>query len=159
MRDLGLTHGGFYVHFGSRDALDAAAFEHAMAEQARLDADIPPGTPTRVARVARAGRYLSRGHRDKPEAGCAIAALLGEAARGGNELRAAFGAAVVDAVARRAPAGSRHDEDEEFALLALAAGGLALARSVPDAAMSDRILKACRAAVVRLAEPLEGDAR
>lgn len=159
LRDLGLTHGGFYGHFASRDALDAAAFTQAMAEQARLDADIPAGTPISLARAARARRYLSRSHRDQPEAGCAIAALLGEASRGGAALRAAFGAAVEEAAVRRATPGNRAAEDEELALLALAAGGLALARAVPDIELSDRILAACRAAAARLADaPQEGDA-
>jgi TetR/AcrR family transcriptional repressor of nem operon len=151
MKDLGLTHGGFYVHFPSRDALDAAAMEVAMAEQSRLDARIPSDLPLAERRVARARRYLSRQHRDAPESGCAIAALLGEAARGGPELRARFEAEV------RAVADTGADQGQELALLALAAGGLALARAVPDQALSNRILESCRDAVVRLAKSYEGD--
>ena len=57
----------------------------------------------------------------------------------------------------RAVADTGADQGQELALLALAAGGLALARAVPDQALSNRILESCRDAAVRLAKSYEGD--
>ncbi len=144
MRDVGLTHGGFYVHFESKEALDAAAFEHATRGRKALDDGIPPGASRPEKRQAIARRYLSRSHRDHPESGCAFSALLSEAAHGGPAFRRAFAAALIDAVERREPNGGRATQAEDLALMALAMGGLALARAVPDAEHSDAILRACR---------------
>jgi AcrR family transcriptional regulator len=74
MRDCGLTHGGFTVHFADKQALDVAALEAAMAEQSALDAALPDNLPLAERRKARARRYLSRQHRDHPESGCPLAA-------------------------------------------------------------------------------------
>lgn len=146
MRDAGLTHGGFYVHFESKEALDAAAFAHATRGRKALDDGIPPGAPRSEKRKAIARRYLSRAHRDHRESGCAFSALMSEAAHGGAAFRRAFSDALVDAVERRAPGADRASQAQDLALMALAMGGLALARAVPDAEFSDAILRACREA-------------
>ncbi|MCM0000704.1 MAG: TetR/AcrR family transcriptional regulator [Erythrobacter sp.] len=160
MRDLGLTHGGFYVHFPSKQALDAAALEAAMAERAqRLDA-LPQALTRAERRKLRARRYLSRQHRDHPEAGCPLAALASEAPRAGAEVRDAFQRMLAEVVTDGDNPQDPAPPSEELALLALAAGGLALARAVPDPALSDAILAACRDAAGRLADAyadIQGD--
>ncbi|MBY0621643.1 TetR/AcrR family transcriptional regulator [Sphingomonas ursincola] len=152
MRDCGLTHGGFYVHFPSKDALDVAALEQAMAEHGSRDAALPPGLPTAERRKQRARRYLSRAHRDDPANGCPLAALLSEVAHGAPELRETFQRLLAEIVTDTGDAEGPSPPSEELALAALAMGGLALARAVPDAALSDAILSACREATATLAD-------
>lgn len=157
MRDLGLTHGGFYVHFPSKQALDAAALEAAMATRAtRLDA-LPQGLSRPERRKLRARSYLSRSHRDNPETGCPLAAVLSEAPRGGSHFRDSFQAMLAAVVTDSENPQDPAPPAEELALLALAAGGLALARAVPDAGLSDAILAACRDAACRLADAYAQD--
>lgn len=91
MKEAGLTHGGFYAHFASRDALLVEALEHAGRQSAqRLD----KGGMLRQARGASAFRalvegYLSDRHLADTEGGCAVAALVSEAPRQAPEVRAA----------------------------------------------------------------------
>lgn len=161
MRDLGLTHGGFYAHFPSKEALEVAALEAAMAERTqRLDAQ-PQGLTRAERRKLRARSYLSRTHRDHPETGCPLAALLSEAPRAAPAVRESFQAMLAAVVTGGDnPQDAAPPPSEELALLALAAGGLALARAVPDAGLSDAILAACRDAAGVLADAYarrEGD--
>ena len=81
MARAGLTHGGFYAHFASKDALVAEACTSSLLETAgrvfgALDGTAPERTLSQVIRA-----YLSRAHRDAPATGCTIAALGGEIAR------------------------------------------------------------------------------
>jgi TetR/AcrR family transcriptional repressor of nem operon len=152
MQEAGLTHGGFYRHFGSRDALVAEALEEALAQSRATVAD---------AREAGAGYaeivadYLSPAHRDAPAAGCAVAALASEAGRLQDRPREAFtrhieaSAETFLALLRaKNPAATRAD-----ALLAVSAlaGAVALARAVSDPALSDEILQGVRERLVALA--------
>lgn len=152
MRDLGLTHGAFYAHFPSKEALEVAALETAMASRtARLGA-VPRGLTRPERRRLRARSYLSRTHRDHPETGCPLAALLSEAPRAAPAVRESFQALLAAVVTDSDNPQDAAPPSEELALLALAAGGLALARAVPDPALSDAILAACRDAAGRLAD-------
>lgn len=155
MRDAGLTHGGFYVHFPSKDALDGAALETAMGRFAQLSQDLPPDLPRAERRKQMAARYLSRSHRDQPESGCPLAALLSEVPHGGPELQKAYAAAVSQSLLDRQEQMGATPPGEDMALLALALGGLALARALPDPAASDAMLRACRDASAILAEAFE----
>lgn len=152
MRDCGLTHGGFYGHFASKDALDAAALEAAMAEHGASEAAIPPGLARAERRKLRARNYLSRAHRDNPATGCPLAALLSEAPRAAAPLREAYQAMLAGVVTAGDDPQDAAPVSEELALTALAMGGLALARAVPDPALSDAILRACRDAASQLAD-------
>lgn len=153
MRDVGLTHGGFYVHFESKDALDVAALTQAMGATASATSNVPKDAPRATRRKLMANRYLSRNHRDNPGTGCALSALLSEAGRAGGAFREAFEQEFLAAVERRGDEQSNKAHD--IALLALAMGGLALARAVPDRALSDVILRACRDASAALADHFE----
>lgn len=159
MRDAGLTHGGFYVHFPSKEALDAAAFSHAAQETKNLDGGLPPDATVGERRKLMARRYLSRTHRDAPDTGCAFSAVLGEASRGGPQFRQTFEAALLAALERRRPGAGQTSQMHDLALMALAMGGLALARAVPNQQFSDAILKACREASGILADAYEADER
>jgi len=153
MREAGLTHGGFYAHFASKDALIAASFAEGFGESAeRLLAqgdDEEPASEA-LARVIRA--YLSRSHRDAPETGCVVPALTAEVARGSAEVRVGYTTALRAYAQRIAPllpaaasASASDREADALALLGGMAGALQLARAVDDPGLSDAILLRARA--------------
>ena len=111
MREAGLTHGGFYRHFGSRDDLVAEAVEAAVAHGSkRAEAAARQGGPEALAATIDA--YLSALHRDKPETGCAVAALPADIARSSQRARGAYTAQVrryLDLLAGLTPAGEPDD--------------------------------------------------
>ncbi len=144
MREAGLTHGGFYKHFGSRDQLVAEAAEHAFAASARRTDDALDGAGDPLA--AFADFYLSAAHRDGAADGCAVAGLGPDAARGDERIRAQFGAGVRGYLARLEDMlGSR--EDAVVALSSMV-GALLLSRAVDDAELSEEFLARVREAVV-----------
>ncbi|MBX9665119.1 TetR/AcrR family transcriptional regulator [Novosphingobium sp.] len=155
MRDAGLTHGGFYVHFESKEALDIAALERAMESLGNLASKVPADLPRAERRAQMAARYLSRSHRDHPETGCPLAALVSEVPRGGDMFREAYAGAVAGALMGRQEVLGPTPPGEDIALLALMMGGLTLARAIPDKDLSDAVLRACRDASALLAEAYE----
>lgn len=146
-REVGQTSGAFYAHFPSkadvfRDAVDAGF--------ARLISGIRRSGEAGGAHWAKrfAARYLSAARRDSVGQGCLLPTLANDAARAGRDAHHLFGKMLAQAASELAKGcgeGERN-EDRAFAILALCAGGLMLARAVPDAATSDRMLKACREA-------------
>ncbi len=154
MARAGLTHGGFYAHFRSRDALIAEALEALLEERrGQLVAGLDElRGEQRLAQVV--GRYLNRHHRDNADAGCPLPALGGEVARADPELRGCFErglAALADEIANEIAArpgaperAGTSPEERALATLALCAGGVMLSRAVGDGELSDRILRACR---------------
>ena len=89
MSEAGLTHGGFYGHFDSRDDLVAEAIDAALAQGSkRIYAEAKLGGPEALAAIV--DGYLSRLQRDKPETGCAVAALPTDIARTNARARAAY---------------------------------------------------------------------
>jgi len=140
MREAGLTHGGFYRHFGSRDDLVAEAVEAALAHGSkRAEAAARQGGPEALAATIDA--YLSPLHRDKPETGCAVAALPGDITRSSQRAQAAYTAQVrryLGLLAGLTPAG---DPDDPHLILAALVGGVALARAVDDPGLSGKILE------------------
>lgn len=149
MQTLGLTHGGFYGHFESRAALLAHALERALedsAEHARAAGDSQ--RPRRFS--AMVGSYLSRTHRDTPQAGCAIAALASDTARSDEPLREVMGAhvdgfirEVANTLAQGAPVDPEHEGQAALVVSAMV-GALLLARIVPDVHRSDWLLREVR---------------
>src|SRR5438046_7135261 len=75
MKEAGLTHGAFYSHFASREAMLAEAAAKACAESAARAAEVAVGAPSGKALKAMLAAYLSREHVHQLEAGCPLAAL------------------------------------------------------------------------------------
>ena len=152
MARAGLTHGGFYAHFKSKDALVSEAigtmFADARARTEKIDA---AGDPRSVLR-AYVDFYLSPAHRDSRDRGCPLPTLSGDFARSEPATRDRFGTGVVGIAARlAAPLATLGYADaaaEAHALLAQLVGGVALARAVGDAALSDALLADTRASIV-----------
>lgn len=149
MESAGLTHGGFYGHFESRDALVAAALERALndGETAALKALAGAGGPN-AASVVRG--YLSKAHRDHPEAGCAIASLVSDVARLSAEPRDVMKEKMLGYVTQLADAADGASEDAAWAAWATMIGALQLARLFADDPRSDKILAAGRKAALAL---------
>lgn len=169
-RDAGLTHGGLYRHFASKDALVqeacARAFDWSMAP---LDGARPNTTV-----CERIQSYLSPQHRDAPGQGCPVAALAVDAARAGGELSEVFAEGIERNIGRFAQLlaadrgeegcseGSRaevragslapHDRARAMQFLATMVGGLVLARATAAArpALSDELLATLQAQLIAL---------
>ena len=148
MKQAGLTHGGFYRHFDSRDDLVAEAIDAALSQGSeRVHAAAKLGGADALGAIIDA--YLSRLHRDKPETGCAVAALPTDTARADARVRAAYSQQVrtyLDLLAELTPA---RDRDERHLILAALVGALLLARAVDDPDLSDEILESAARALHR----------
>lgn len=147
MRSVGLTHGAFYVHFESRDALVAAALERALLDGEAASAAARRGVGKRTVKSI-LNNYLSRAHRDAPGAGCAVAALAGDVARSGPATRRAMMQKMDNYLAAMAEAqgGAPDEQAEDFSLAAWSTmvGAIALSRVFAGDPRSDRVLAAAR---------------
>ena len=143
MADAGLTHGGFYAHFPSKEALVAAACAEGFGESRdRLRKTIerhPPGE--RLAAMAET--YLSQSHRDHPGQGCIAAAIGPEIARHPAGTRAEFTQGLRGLVEMAEAAINADGGDPAKAPQAVAAmvGALILARGASDETLSERFLE------------------
>jgi len=150
MKSAGLTHGGFYGHFASKEDLMAQACARALEDS--LDAlhqVAAHGGGNALSAVASA--YLSPAHRDRPGEGCALAALGAEAARHGSPVRSAFTRGVrsaLDMLTRLAPGKSeRAKRERALATYASMIGALVLARAVDDPELSEQVLQSVLASI------------
>lgn len=146
MKEAGLTHGAFYAHFPSREAMLAEAASRACAESAAAVSDVVASAPAEQALKTMLHAYLSREHLEQIESGCPLAALGSETARQAPEVRRATTQhvkAMVDLVARQSPDWGQPAAHER-ALLTIAAmvGTLVLARAVDEPALADKLREA-----------------
>ncbi|MGW7006524.1 TetR/AcrR family transcriptional regulator [Streptomyces sp. NPDC054933] len=146
MAAAGLTHGGFYRHFRSKQDLVAqactAAFVERIREMERIRADSPDGPTALRTFIA---RYLSVAHRDAPGEGCGIAALAGDVARA--ETDSALRAAYLDglhAMIDKMVSYSERPAATELVELSVMVGALVLARASAGDEVSEHILDAAR---------------
>nr|WP_217346177.1 TetR/AcrR family transcriptional regulator [Noviherbaspirillum sp. L7-7A]MBV0880566.1 TetR/AcrR family transcriptional regulator [Noviherbaspirillum sp. L7-7A] len=151
MQQAGLTHGGFYGHFASKEALAAEAATHALLQTAnRWRATLERSGTAGLERIVDA--YLSQQHRDLPGAGCAIAALGPEVARQADPVRHAFAMeleSLVGVLSGFLPgADTSARRKRALALMAQLVGAIVLARAFGSSDLSSEILDVVRAAVV-----------
>src|ERR1700742_3454150 len=92
MKEVGLTHGGFYAHFDSREALVIEAFGYAMDRGYERWRKIAEETPPEKRLATIVDSYLTASHRDDPGRGCAVPSLGAEIARESPKTRKAFAA-------------------------------------------------------------------
>lgn len=146
MKEAGLTHGGFYAHFASREAMLAEAAGRACAESAAAVAEVVAGVPTESALEAMVRAYLSDEHLAQIEAGCPLAALGSETARQAPEVRRVTTRHIkemVDLTARQSPDwGQPAAHERALVTVATMVGALLLARAVDDPALSDSLRQA-----------------
>lgn len=159
MSDAGLTHGGFYAHFKNKSDLLKAALESSLVETRKLWISNNNKMPwiRRVAKLAR--RYLTIPHRDTLEKSCSLAALVTDAARGGQELKESYQHELHKSLSaicgENFNNAASNQQEEALAFMALMIGGLNLSRAVADEELSKQILKACKKVSGRMALPNE----
>jgi TetR/AcrR family transcriptional repressor of nem operon len=158
MKDAGLTHGGFYAHFDSREALVIEAVTHAMdrstAHWRKLSEATPP--EKRLSKIVNS--YLTPDHRDDPGQGCAVPALAAEIARESAKTRRVFSGRMeqmIDMLAAQFHGLPRKAARKQaMAALATMMGSVVMARIAGSGEFSDEILKAGREGVLGQAKPL-----
>ena len=157
MKDAGLTHGGFYAHFDSREALVIEAFADAMDRSTERWRKLAEQTPPERRLSTIVDSYLTALHRDDPGHGCAIPALGAEIARESPKTRKAFAAKLeqmIDLLAEQIPEVPREAaRTQAMAAIATMIGTLVMARVAGSGEFSDDILAAGREAVLAGAAP------
>jgi TetR/AcrR family transcriptional regulator, transcriptional repressor for nem operon len=161
MKDLKLTHGGFYKHFGSRDELVTEALDLALTQsgQAMRERLFDGGKPNIAGFV---DFYLDEAHRDQRATGCAVAALAGDAPRKSADVQAQFREQIernletlseaLGPGSGSGPASGSAEESRATALLVLSAlyGALTMARAVGDSPLSREVLRTVRKRITTL---------
>ena len=158
MKEAGLTHGGFYAHFDSRDALVIEAFAYAMDRSTERWRKLAETTPPEKRLAAIVDSYLTTVHRDDPGHGCAVPTLGAEIARESPKTRKAFAAKLaqmIEMLADQIPEVPRKTARKQaMAAVATMMGTLVLSRIAGSGEFSDEILGAGRDAVLERATPL-----
>ena len=157
MKAAGLTHGGFYAHFGSKEDLEAQALDLALARSVMDWSQLVDSAAARPL-AAVAGQYLTPEHRENVGEGCPFAALGADTARKGERVRSAFTAGLEPYLALLSnvvPGRSKAQRRRKaIATLAVMVGAIILARAVNHPALSDEILAA---ASLDLSEASDGN--
>jgi TetR/AcrR family transcriptional repressor of nem operon len=143
MKEAGLTHGGFYRHFDSREHLVAEAAQRALTQ----------GSAPAIAAAQLGGQrgytavvdgYLSARHRDHPESGCAVPCVAADVARAGGSARSAYTRQVQEYLSVLADLIDNPDrqagEREAVLSLSVLVGAISMARAVDDPDLSKQIL-------------------
>ena len=151
MKAAGLTHGGFYRHFASKDQLVAEACSAAIATMTERVASSASRERGRKGLEAAVADYLSTEHRDNPRDGCPLAALGSEMARADPQTRAAATAGflkLVNVLARGFDEGSPDEARRRATVAALTMiGAVTISRVVTDQALSNAILRIAEASI------------
>lgn len=148
MKSAGFTHGGFYGHFGSKEALAAETCAHSMSRTVGGLGGLIESNPDDPLKAV-VSSYLSTQHRDALGSGCLLPALSADVGRQGPAVREVFTAGLrsfFDTLTRVVPGRSRSAQRRRsIATMAMLVGAVTLARAVDDPALSDEILRATRA--------------
>ncbi|CAB3808609.1 TetR/AcrR family transcriptional regulator [Paraburkholderia fynbosensis] len=145
MRSAGLTHGAFYGHFDSRDALIVEALEYAVAQSRERIEALHTGTGASNANEplrAIAEAFLSERHIRNPGSGCALCALAGEARHASPEVRERLTAYVHTLAAQIAETLAGRSKSAALGIVATIIGAVTLARAVDDKQLAKSILAA-----------------
>ncbi len=157
MKEAGLTHGGFYAHFDSRDALVIEAFTHAMDRSTELWRKQTEAAPAEKRLSTIVNSYLSPLHRDNPGQGCAVPTLGAEIARESTKTRRAFAARMQQMIEMLAKqfhgVPPKTARKQAMAAMATMMGSLVMARIAGNSELSDEILKSGRDAILERAKP------
>ena len=146
MKEAGLTHGAFYAHFASREAMLAEAAARACTDSASIAADAVASVPPEQALTYMLHAYLSRENLAQVERGCPLVALGSETVRQTPEVRRVttrYIKEMVDLVARQSPDwGQAGVHERALVTVATMVGTLLLARVVDEPALSDSLREA-----------------
>lgn len=153
MRDAGLTHGGFYKHFGNKEELLIQSLTEAFRETADCLAKAGGQSKAGTAWKAIVKAYLSPEHCNHPDSGCPLAALAPELARVDEAMKAQIFGELEKYRSRMLPfMPGRRASDKERAFIVIFStmlGTVAIARILPDAAARARVLASARDFLLR----------
>ncbi|MBB5411330.1 TetR/AcrR family transcriptional repressor of nem operon [Paraburkholderia sp. HC6.4b] len=148
MKEAGLTVGGFYKHFESRDALVTEAFIMALQDIEHIQ------TALKTAPERAISTYVSESHRNNLGRGCPISALVNDVPRAPEATREAFTERVSEIIALLAQ--SLLDTEDAHAkavmIFSTCVGSIALARAVNDPSLSNRIIEGALAEMLKMYE-------
>jgi TetR/AcrR family transcriptional repressor of nem operon len=151
MKAAGLTHGGFYGHFTSKDDLIAQAIAHVLAGSAEGGGDFR----------AHLDAYLSPAHRDNPAGGCPTAGLVADIRHQTSPAREAMAAGLRSQVDRISKAFPEADAAERrraaIGSWAAMVGAVIIARAIDDPALSDEVLEQTREWIAAGIDPAHAD--
>jgi TetR/AcrR family transcriptional repressor of nem operon len=155
MSEAGLTSGGFYAHFASKEALFAEAMSAALepGKGLRATGNNAPGASDPFEALIKG--YLSRTHRDSVGEGCPLPALTSDVARKSDLTRESYELQFLrflNEIEDLFPGGSESSRERALGIIAQCVGGLMLARAVKNEKLSDQILRSCRSAALRIRE-------
>jgi TetR/AcrR family transcriptional regulator, transcriptional repressor for nem operon len=148
MAAAGLSHGGFYGHFSSKEDLAAQAIVLAGTGTLPGREKRPPPSTIDETRAA----YLTKVHRDNRSGGCVVAALAGDVSRRGGPARTALTEVIknrLNVIESRARGTAPNRHKEAVATIASLVGALILARAVDDPTLSDEFLSVVAKGSVR----------
>lgn len=146
MGAAGLTVGGFYAHFESKEALMLEAFDRLLGERRAAIAQMDEQLPCDERRALMAAFYLSRKHRDASRQACPLPSTVGNMPRLPEGFQGVLAEHLELLMAQLST--SPEDADKALADMALMVGGLVLARALGSGELSDRVLRAAKSAVV-----------
>ena len=148
MKASGLTHGGFYKHFSSRDDLVVEAIEESLVELTKTLIDAAKDAESRDAWKAMVATYLSLERCDRADIGCPIAALAPDFARTAPAMKQRISAAILrfrSELIPFMPGRTTEEKGSNFLMLMTSmVGTIALARTMPDKAVREAILDTVR---------------
>jgi len=148
MADTGLTHGGFYKHFGSKDDLLVESLREGFREIEDTLVQAAQQSPPGEGWKAIVRTYLRPAHCEHPDHGCPLATLGPELARVDKRMKPKIVAELVNYKSRMQPfMPGRRTEDKErafFAIFSMMIGAFEVARLLPDPAMRQKVLESIR---------------
>lgn len=146
MKEAGLTHGAFYAHFASREAMLAEAAAKACVESAGFVAEVVARVPPGAALASLLAAYLSKEHAAGVDVGCPLAALGSETFRQAPEVRRVVTRhikEIVDLLARQSPDwGSPSAHERALVTISAMVGALMLSRAVDEPALAEGLREA-----------------
>ena len=152
MKEAGLTHGGFYAHFDSREALVIEAFNYAMDRAMERWRKVAEQTPPEKRLATVVDLYVTALHRDDPGHGCAVPALGAEIARESTKTRKAFAIRLEEMIGLMADqildVPRQNARRQAMATIATMMGTMVMSRIAGNGQISDEILSAGREAVL-----------
>src|SRR5215467_4680597 len=153
MKDAGLTHGGFYKHFSSKDDLLLESLREGFREIEDTLVHAAEQSQSGEAWKAIVKTYLSLDLCEHPDRGCPLAALAPELARAGKSMKPQIAAELVNYKGRMLPfmPGQRTTDKERafFAIFSTMIGAIEIARMLPDRAMREKVLSSARDFLLR----------
>jgi TetR/AcrR family transcriptional regulator, transcriptional repressor for nem operon len=154
-KEAGLTHGGLYSQFGSKEAIATEAIRFASSRAKRIWERLAQRKPGKKIFPEIVAEYLSPAHRDAPGNGCVVAALGADIARQPSKVREAFTAETrktLGHLAEQMPGdNAAHRRENAIAAFSCMVGGLILARAVSDVDYSDLILRSAAQGTIEMA--------